>query len=227
MSKHARSLPTRGRRKGLARIAVASLPAVLLAGLLTTTVPAVAGSGAAAISLGEGEDPGDSDGPRDIAPGESLSTVRGTASNPVSRDDPFAIELQNVSNQTLFAFIEEDDCDGSQVEPLCSEPRLGGKAGDFQFSPSDGGGSDAAQVFEELSEPVVIAKLFYDRTLVRRANGLRILYEKVFGGPIVRLRNCDDDGDGPTTECYSARKLGSGDQVVRVPLQFDPRFTRG
>ena len=162
-----------------------------------------------------------------IAPGESLTTVNGTASNPVNRDDPFAIELTNVSDGTLVGTIEEDDCDGTQPEPLCSVPRLGGKAGDFVFTPF-GGESIAAPVLGEgTTEPVVIAKMFYDRTLVRRANGLRILYEKFFGGPIVRLRNCDDDGNGPTTECYSARKLGSDDQVIRIPLQFDPRFTRG
>ena len=99
-------------------------------------------------------------------------------------------------------------------------------AGDFQFSPS-GGGSVAAQVLGLPAEPVVIARLFYNRNLVRRADGIKIFFEKIFGGAVVRLPNCDDDGDGPTTECYSARKLGSGDQVVRVPLQFDPRITRG
>ena len=226
MRNHEHSSHTHRRRKGLGKIAVATLPAVLLAGLLTITGPAGAQGGSNGILMGETEPPpsGDSDGPRDIAPGESLSTVRGTSGNPVTRDDPFALELQNVSDQTLFAFIEEQVCDGNQPEPLCSQPRLGGMAGDFQFS---GGGSVAAQVLELPAEPVVIAKLFYDRTLVRRANGLRMFLEKFFGGPIVRLPNCDDDGSGPTTECYSARKLGSGDQIVRVPLQFDPRITRG
>lgn len=227
MSNHGHASSTSRRRSGLARIVLATLPAMLLVGSWTITGPAGAQAGSRNIAMGEGEDPGESDGPRDFGPGESLSTVNGTSGNPVTRDDPFAIELQNVSNDTLFGFIEEDDCDGTQPEPLCSTPRLGGKAGDFQFSPS-GGGSVAAQVLGEgPAEPVVIAKLFYDRTLVRRANGLRIFFEKVFGGPIVRLPNCDDDGDGPTTECYSARKLGSGDQIVRVPLQFDPRITRG
>ena len=223
MSDHARSLHARVGRKGLGRIGVATLPAVFLAGLLATTGPVVAGEGE--------EPPGDSDSGV-IAPGESLTTVRGTASNPVNRNDPFAIELTNVSDQTLIASIEEDDCDGSQPEPLCSQPRLGGKAGDFQFWPYFGG-SVAAQVVgapafgEGPAEPVVIAKLFYNINLVRRADGVKILYEKLFGDPVVRLPNCDDDGDGPTTECYSARRLGSGDQVIRVPLQFDPRFTRG
>ena len=194
------------------------LPAVLLAGLLATSGPVVAGEGE--------EPPGDSDSGV-IAPGESLTTVRGTASNPVNRNDPFAIELTNVSDQTFSASIEEDDCDGSQPEALCREPRLGGKAGDFKFPL--GGETVAAQALGEgTTEPVVIAKLFYNRNLVRRADGVKILYEKVFGDElVVRLPNCDDDGDGPTTECYSARKLGSGDQVIRIPLQFDPRITRG
>ena len=226
MSNHEHSSHTHRRRKGLGKIAVATLPAVLLAGLLTITGPAGAQEGSNGILMGEGEPSGDSDGPRDIAPGESLSTVRGTAGNPVNRDDPFALELQNVSDDTLFAFIEEQVCDGNQPEPLCSQPRLGGKAGYFRFSPS-GGGSVAAHVLGLPAEPVVIARLFYNRNLVRRADGIKIFFEKIFGGAVVRLPNCDDDGDGPTTECYSARKLGSGDQVVRVPLQFDPRITRG
>ena len=219
MSNRGSSLHQGASTKSRGRIALAVLPVVLLAGLLASTGP---------VAAGEGEEPpGDSDSGV-FGPGESLTTVRGSASNPVNRDDPFAIELTNVSDGVLVGTIEEDECDGSQPEPLCSQPRLGGKAGDFQFTPFVPP-SETAEVFggEGPAEPVVIAKLFYNKNLVRRANGLRILYEKIFGGPVVRLPTCDDDGDGPTTECYSARKLGSGDQIVRIPLQFDPRFTRG
>ena len=156
-----------------------------------------------------------------MPPGGELSTVQGTARNPVSPADPFAIALTNVSNQTLVGSIEEEDCDGTQTgDALCNRPRLGGKAGDYQFSPSGGG----LRLLAPAAAPVVIAKAYYDRTLVIQADGVRIFYQKIFGGPVIRLKRCDD---GRRTECFTAKKLASGDQIVRVPLKDDPRFTRG
>ena len=155
-----------------------------------------------------------------MPPGGELSTVQGTPGNPVSPADPFAVALTNVSNQTLVGFIEEEDCDGTQTgDALCNRPRLGGKAGDYQFSPSAG-----IRPLAPAAAPVVIAKAYYDRTLVQQADGVRIFYQKAFGGPVLRLKRC---GDGLKTECFTAKKLASGDQIVRVPLKNDPRFTRG
>lgn len=167
----------------------------------------------------EGSDDSDA-GP--IPPGGSLSTVQGTPGNPASPDDPFALELTNVSGQPLVGSIDEEDCDGTQAgDPLCSQPRLGGKAGDFRFSPS---GGIALRLLAPAAAPVTVAKLFYDRTLVRQADGVRIFYQKASDDPVIRLSRCDD---GRRTECFRVKKLASGDQIVRVPLKDDPRITRG
>ena len=69
-----------------------------------------------------------------IDPGETLSTVTGTNAQPVNAQDPFAIGLTNVSDQSLDGFIEEEPCDGSQEGPLCGTPRVGGVAGNFVFT---------------------------------------------------------------------------------------------
>ena len=189
------------------------IPVFLFAAVLVLPVSASAGEG------GEG---GDSDSGI-MPPGGTLSTVSGTKRNPVTTDDPFAIQLRNVSDQTLFGSIDEEPCDGSQEgDALCAEPRLGGSAGDFQFEPSEGG--DVATIRGATASPVTVAKLFYDRTLVQQADGIRIFYQKAFGGPVIRLRTC---GDGRRTECYTAMKLASGDQIVKVPFKDDPRITRG
>ncbi len=197
----------------------------VLALALTTSPITMTGSSTA----GEGPPTSDSG---TIAPGESLSTVTGPPNNPVSPSDPFALSLTNVSDETFDASITEEPCDGSQEgDPLCSKPRLGGVAGNFQFSPS-GGGSEAL-ILAAAPRPVTVGRLFYDATLVAQAEGVRIFYQKNIGGPVLRLRRCGDDGrrrtddGGRRTECFTLKKLRSGDQVVKVPFKDDPRVTRG
>ena len=70
---------------------------------------------------------------------------------------------------------------------------------------------------------VTIGKLYYDRTLVRLRNGVKILYQKNPGGPVVRLPRCDPN----ETECFRVKNLASGDQIIRVAFSSDPRVTRG
>lgn len=190
----------------------------LLALALTTSPITMTGSSTA----GEGPPTSDSG---TIAPGESLSTVTGPPNDPVSPADPFALSLTNVSDETFDASIVEEPCDGSQEgDPLCSKPRLGGVAGNFQFSPS-GGGSEVL-ILAPAPPPVMIGRLFYDATLVAQADGVKIFYQKNPGGPVLKLRRCADDGVR-RTECFTLKKLASGDQIVKVPFKDDPRITRG
>jgi hypothetical protein len=179
-------------------------------------------------NISEGEGGGDSDsGP--LPPGGELSTVPGGNANPVNPQDPFAISLQNVSDQTFTGFIEEVPCDGSQTgDPLCSEPRIGGSAGDFQFEPSGGPTLAAASTTTggSLADPILIAKLYYDKTLVEGVRGFKILYQKDENSPVLRLARCK--AGVRTSECFkSNKKRRSGDQIVRVFLSEDPRVTRG
>lgn len=172
----------------------------------------------ASQSCGEGEqcDSGT------LPPGGTLSTVTGTRANPTSPADPFALELKNVSGQTVTGTIVEEACDGTQEgDALCSTPRVAGSAGNFQFS--IGGGELVAASDDDGPRPVTVGTLFYDKSVIPRTE-IRIFYQKEFGGPVVRLRRCNDDR---RTECFRLRRLNSGDQAVRVPFKDDPRVTRG
>ena len=178
--------------------------------------------------ISEGEGGGDSDsGP--LPPGGELSTVPGGNANPVNPQDPFAIALENISNQTFAGFIEEVPCDGTQTgDPLCSEPRIGGSAGDFQFQPSGGPALASATSTSpgSLADPILIAKLFYDKTLVEGVRGFEILYQKDASSPVLKLARCKRGVR--TSECFkSNKKRRSGDQIVKVFLSEDPRVTRG
>jgi Domain of unknown function DUF11 len=155
-----------------------------------------------------------------IDPGETLSTVTGTNAQPVNAQDPFAIGLTNVSDQSFDGFIEEEPCDGSQEGPLCGTPRVGGVAGNFVFTP----------VGTERTRPrtgapaVVIAKLFYDKTIVQGVNGFKIFYQKNPSSPVLQLPRCRTI---LRSQCFVTKKRASGDQIVRVKLSSDPRVTRG
>jgi hypothetical protein len=155
-----------------------------------------------------------------IDPGENLSTVTGTNAQPVTAQDPFAIGLTNVSDQSFDGFIEEEACDGSQEGPLCGTPRVGGVAGNFVFTPVGAG-----RVQPRSSAPaVVIAKLFYDKTIVQGVNGFTILYQKNPSSPVLQLPRCRTT---LKSLCFVTKKRASGDQIVRVKLSSDPRVTRG
>lgn len=152
-----------------------------------------------------------------VPPGGSLTTLNG----PLNADDPFAVALKNIGTQALDVTIEEEPCDGTQEgDPLCSVPRVGGVAGDFMFQPSGGGGALSASTS---TAAVVVARLYYDVSVLVGVKGFRIFSQKP-GGPVVRLLRCDD---GVTTECFGKDIKANGDQIVRVRLSFDPRITRG
>jgi hypothetical protein len=173
----------------------------------------------ASSSCGEGADCDSGS----VPPGGSLTTVQGTPGNPVSPADPFALELKNVSGGNVTGTIVEEPCDGTQEgDALCSTPRIAGSAGNFQFTL--GGGSLVATGDDDGPRPVTIGKLFFDKSVVRGTGSPRIFYQKVFGGPVIKLRKCNDDR---RTECFTLKKLKSGDQVVTVPFKDDPRVTRG
>ena len=159
-----------------------------------------------------------------LPPGGTLSTVQGTPANPVSPDDPFALGLENVSGQTITGSIVEELCDGTQEgDALCSTPRIGNSAGNFQFST----GSEAlvsATAGGTGPAPVTVGTLFFDKSVVRGTGPARIFYQKEFGGPVLKLKRCKGSR---TTECFKVKKLKSGDQVVTVPFKDDPRVTRG
>jgi hypothetical protein len=63
----------------------------------------------------------------------------------------------------------------------------------------------------------------HDKTVIPKGP-VRIFYQKEFGGPVIKLRRCNDDR---RTECFKLKKLKSGDQAVRLPFKDDPRGTRG
>lgn len=152
-----------------------------------------------------------------VPPGGSITTLNG----PLNADDPFAVALKNIGTQALDVTIEEEPCDGTQEgDPLCSVPRVGGVAGDFMFQPSGGGGALGAST---PTAAVVVARLYYDVSVLVGVKGFRIFSQKP-GGPVVRLLRCDD---GVTTECFGKDIKANGDQIVRVRLSFDPRITRG
>lgn len=167
---------------------------------------------------GEGGEGGSDSGV--VEPGGSLSTVTGTNAQPVTTQDPFAIELTNVSDMTFDGFIEEEPCDGSQAGALCSVPRVGGVAGNFVFD------TPPASRINPLTgvQTVVIAKLFYDKTIVQGVTGFKIFYQKNPSSEVIRLPRCRDV---LTSECFVTKKRASGDQIVRVKLGSDPRITRG
>ena len=158
-----------------------------------------------------------------VPPGGTLSTVEGTAGNPVTTGDPFALQLKNVSGEPLEGSISEEPCDGTQEsDPLCASPRVAGRAGNFRFS--SGGGDEITVTTTTGPPPVTIAKIYYDRSAIRAGAPIKIFYQKASGDPVIRLPRC---GDGVRTECFTVKRLGSGDQIVKVPLSGDPRVTRG
>lgn len=172
----------------------------------------------------EGEGGGDSDSGT-IDPGESLSTVPGTNANPVTTDDPFAVSLENVSDQTLEGSVSEEACDGSQEgDPLCSVPRVGGVAGDFQFTPA-GPSITTTTSGGSLEPAVAVARLFYDKTVLQGVDGFKIFFQKDSESPVLKLQRCK--AGVRRTECFKTNKKKSGDQIVRVFLNEDPRVTRG
>ena len=155
-----------------------------------------------------------------LPPGEDLTTVEGPAGNPVSPGDPFAIALTNASNQDVVATIIEEECDGSQVgDPLCAVPRLGGSAGNFQFS-----SETATLTLGAGTGPVTIGELFYDKSVLPKKAPVRIFYQKTEGDPVIKLGKCNARVH---TECFTVKKLASGDQIISVPFKEDPRVTRG
>lgn len=192
-----------------------ALPTFLLAGLLLP----------GAVIAGGDPDLLDSRYDAEFQPGERISTLDG----PLNAADPFAVAMKNVGNQVLFDVrIEERRCDGSQTDDLCSvEGRVGGVAGNFIFF-------DPGSTFRGSSTaPVVVARLYYDRSLLHGVRGFKIFGQKP-DGDVFRLPPCDrfdhggDDRTGNRrTECFSGKKLANGDEVVRIPLSFDPKFTRG
>ncbi|MDQ3210645.1 MAG: hypothetical protein M3Q20_05605, partial [Actinomycetota bacterium] len=186
-----------------------TLPAFLLAALLVLPGGATADEGEPEFETRSGI----------VPPGGSLTTLDG----PLDANDPFAVALKNVSDQPLDVTIEEERCDGSDGgDPLCSEPRVGGVAGDFIFQPS-GGGSVAPSTLTS-TPAVVVARLYYDVSLLEGVRGVRIFWQKTPEGPVMRLPRCDD---GQTTECFRKEQKANGDQIIRIRLQDDPRFTRG
>ena len=154
-----------------------------------------------------------------IDPGETLSTVTGTNAQPVTAQDPFAIGLTNVSDQSLRRVHR-----GGAVRrfpggtALCT-PRVGGVAGNFIFPRS------AERPRPRTGAPaVVIAKLFYDKTIVLGVNGFKIFYQKNPSSPVIQLPRCRTT---LKSECFVTKKRANGDQIVRVKLSSDPRVTRG
>lgn len=168
---------------------------------------------------------GDSDSGT-IEPGETLSTVPGTNNNPVTTENPFAVSLENVGDQTLDGSVSEEACDGSQVgDPLCSVPRVGGVAGDFQFTPTGPSLTTTTTSGGSLLPAVALARLFYDKTVLQGVDGYKIFFQKNSESPVLRLQRCK--AGVRVTECFKTNKKKSGDQIVRVFLNEDPRVTRG
>lgn len=151
-----------------------------------------------------------------VQPGGSLTTLSG----PLNADDPFAVALKNVGTQALDVTIEEEPCGTQESDPLCSVPRVGGVAGDFIFETSGGGGGVTASTS---TPPIVVARLYYDVSLLEGVKGFRIFYQKD-DLPVRRLPRCDD---GIITECFGKEIKANGDQIVRVNMKDDPRITRG
>ena len=203
-----RTVIARARRR-IVGIAFA-MPAAILAGLLTLP---------GASTAGEGEPVVYDSRTGIVPPGSSLTTLDG----PLNADDPFAVALKNISTQPLDVTIEEEPCDGTQEgDPLCSEPRVGGVAGDFIFQPAS---TETPAATTTTSNPaVVIARLYYDVSVLQGVRGVRIFWQKTPGGEVRRLPKCDD---GQTIECWVKEQKSNGDQIIRFKLRQDPRFTRG
>ncbi|HEX7247285.1 MAG TPA: hypothetical protein VF351_04195 [Actinomycetota bacterium] len=198
-------------RRWIAGIAFA-MPAVIVAGLLMLPGASTAGEIDPVFDSRTGI----------VPPGGSLSTLDG----PLNADDPFAVALKNISTQPLAVTIEEEPCDGTQEgDPLCSEPRVGGVAGDFIFEPASTETTVAAAATTTTSNPaVVVARLYYDVSLLQGVTGVRIFWQKTPGGEVRRLPRCDD---GKTIQCWVKEQKSNGDQIIRIKLRQDPRFTRG
>jgi hypothetical protein len=188
-----------------------TFPAFLIAGLLMLPSAVVAG-----------ESPGFESATGLVPPGGTITTLDG----PLDSSDPFAVSLKNISDNDLVVTIEEEPCDGSQVEdPLCDEPRVGGVAGDFIFEPAGPSESETVTVTTTTSNPaVVVTKLYYDVSLLEDVEGTRMFWQKTPGGPVLRLPRCDDD---QRVECFTKTTKRNGDQIIRVKLRQDPRITRG
>ncbi|MGZ8583306.1 MAG: hypothetical protein ACXWXG_08270 [Actinomycetota bacterium] len=220
-----RSTHARRRSKRLGTVG-ATLPAVMLAALLM--VPDAANAGGAVpdptvsrtdVSTSEGGGSGSEGGDSasgSVPPGGLLTTRDG----PIDAADPFAVGLKNIGDQTLDATIQEEACDGSQGNALCSVPRVGGVAGNFIFQPADLGRRHGASS----SGAVTVAKLFYDKSVLVGVDGFKIFYQKTDSSPVIRLPRC---GDGVKTECFQSKRRSNGDEIVRVRLSNDPRVTRG
>jgi len=162
-----------------------------------------------------------------VPPGESLSTVQGPPGNPVSPADPFAIDLTNVTDDTITGTITEEACDGTQQgDPLCSVPRVGGSAGNFQFSMESGAAAltTTGTTVGNDADPVTIGRLFFDKSVLVKKAPKRVYYQKALGEPVLQLPKCRGER---RTECFRITKLSSGDQIVTVPFSTDPRVTRG
>ena len=158
----------------------------------------------------------------EVPPGGTLTTVQGPAGDPVSPGDPFAIELTNLTSQTIDGTIVEEPCDGTQEgDALCSTPRIGGSAGNFRFTVAP---TLVAKQSGSSSVPVTLGELYFDKTVLKKKAPVRIFYQKAFGDPVIELRKCTAK---IRTECFNLTKLKSGDQIVSVPFKDDPRVTRG
>lgn len=159
-----------------------------------------------------------------LPPGGTLSTVQGPGGNPVTPADPFALQLRNNTAGALEGTIIEEDCDGTQEgDALCAVPRVGGSAGNFLFSTGDTQALTAKT--GPRKKPVAIARLYYDRSVIKPWAPIKIYYQKAFGSPVRLLPVCGFLGI--RTECFTVKVLKSGDQIVKVPLSADPRVTRG
>jgi hypothetical protein len=210
MNNDLRGSSTHARRRSRRLVtAGATLPAVLLAALLTLPGAANAG-GSASGSEGGGSASGS------VPPGGLITTRDG----PIDAADPFAIGLKNIGDQTLDATIHEEACDGSQEFALCNVPRVGGVAGNFIFQPAE----PSLRRGTSSSVAVAIAKLFYDKSVLVGVDGFKIFYQKTDSSPVIRLPRC---GDGVKTECFQSKRRSNGDEIVRVRLSNDPRVTRG
>ncbi|HWC70577.1 MAG TPA: hypothetical protein VG993_05395 [Actinomycetota bacterium] len=203
------------RSKRVVTAVTASLTIALLGGQLTAPAAATAERSASTKAPLRGEGSGGDSASGEVPPGGLLTTRDG----PINAADPFAIGLRNIGDETLDATIEEEPCDGSQEDALCSTPRVGGVAGDFIFQPLDDESPERSS-----TRPVAVAKLFYDRSVLEGVEGFRIFYQKDFSSPVIRLPRCDD---GKRTECFQTKRRSNGDQIVKVRLSDDPRVTRG
>ena len=71
---------------------------------------------------------------------------------------------------------------------------------------------------------MTIGELFYDKSVLPKKAPVRIFYQKTEGDPVIKLGKCNARVH---TECFTVKKLASGDQIISVPFKEDPRVTRG